>query len=43
MILSVPLTMAVKLAALANDETYWLGVLLGPAPPPPAEAQSEEH
>jgi predicted PurR-regulated permease PerM len=41
MILSVPLTMAVKFAALANDETYWLGVLLGPAPTPSAEPRTE--
>ena len=32
MILSVPLTMSVKFAALASDETRWLGVLLEPAP-----------
>lgn len=43
MILSVPLTMAVKFAALANDETYWLGVLLGPAPPAPPEPRKENR
>jgi predicted PurR-regulated permease PerM len=30
MLLSVPLTMTVKFAALAGDETRWLGILLGP-------------
>jgi predicted PurR-regulated permease PerM len=30
MLLSVPLTMTVKFASLASDETRWLGILLGP-------------
>lgn len=30
MLLSVPLTMTVKFASLANEETRWLGILLGP-------------
>jgi len=34
MILSVPLTMCVKFAAQASDETRWLGVLLEVAPAP---------
>ena len=34
MVLSVPLTMSVKFAALASEETRWLGMLLGPAPLP---------
>lgn len=32
MLLSVPLTMTVKFASLANEETRWLGILLGPSP-----------
>lgn len=32
MLLSVPLTMVVKFAAEVNDETRWIGVMLGPAP-----------
>ena len=30
MLLSVPLTMTVKFASLASEETRWLGILLGP-------------
>ena len=30
MLLSVPLTMTVKFASQASDETRWLGILLGP-------------
>jgi AI-2 transport protein TqsA len=30
MLLSVPLTMTVKFAALTSEETRWLGILLGP-------------
>jgi predicted PurR-regulated permease PerM len=30
MLLSVPLTMTVKFAALSSDNTRWLGILLGP-------------
>ena len=40
MILSVPLTMVVKYAALESEETRWLGILLGPAPLPDKEAPS---
>ena len=32
MLLSVPLTMAVKFAAMSNPQTKWFGILLGPAP-----------
>ena len=32
MLLSVPLTMAVKFAAMSNPQTRWLGILLSPAP-----------
>lgn len=32
MLLSVPLTMAVKFAAMNNPQTKWFGVLLSPAP-----------
>lgn len=32
MLLSVPLTMVVKFAAQASEQTRWLAVLLGPAP-----------
>lgn len=32
MLLSVPLTMAVKFAAMSNPQTKWFGVLLSPAP-----------
>ena len=34
MLLSVPLTMTVKIALDSNDETRWIAVLLGPAQPP---------
>lgn len=38
MLLSVPLTMIVRIVAEQLDETHWLVVLLGPAPvPPPAQ------
>ena len=33
MLLSVPLTMTVKIALDSNDETRWIAVLLGPAQP----------
>lgn len=36
MLLSVPLTMTVKFGAMANAETRWLGILLGPAFEAPA-------
>lgn len=32
MLLSVPLTMAVKFAAMSNPQTRWFGILLSPAP-----------
>ena len=32
MLLSVPLTMAVKFAAMNNPQTRWFGILLSPAP-----------
>ena len=31
MLLSVPLTMTVKIALDSNDDTRWIAVLLGPA------------
>lgn len=34
MLLSIPLTMVIKYAADANDQTRWLAVLLAPAPLP---------
>ena len=43
MILSVPLTMSVKFAALDSDETRWLGVLLGPAPLPTRTGTEQSH
>ncbi|MDQ6992894.1 MAG: AI-2E family transporter [Mariprofundus sp.] len=41
MLLSVPLTMIVKLALEAGDDTHWLGILLGPDIEP--EQQSPEE
>ena len=32
MLLSVPLTMAVKAAAVSNPQTVWFGILISPAP-----------
>ncbi len=32
MLLSVPLTMAIKFAAMNNPQTRWFGILLSPAP-----------
>ena len=43
MILSVPLTMSVKFAALDSDETHWLGVLLEPAPLPTRTGTEQSH
>ena len=37
MLLSVPLTMAVKFIAMNNPQTRWLGILLSPAPDDEAE------
>jgi AI-2 transport protein TqsA len=34
MLLSVPLTVIVKIALESDDDTRWLGILLGSAPPP---------
>lgn len=41
MLLSVPLTMAVKMAMEPDPETRWIAVLLGPGPPA-AESEPEE-
>lgn len=45
MFLSVPLTMAAKIALDANDDTRWIAVLLGPAPeaPAPQSPQTESE
>ena len=37
MLLSVPLTMVIKFAAQASEQTQWLAVLLAPAPLPTAQ------
>jgi len=43
MLLSVPLTMAGKVALESNPDTRWIAVLLGPAPTPaPAVAPAEQ-
>jgi predicted PurR-regulated permease PerM len=34
MLLSVPLTMTVKIALESREDSHWLAVMLGPAPPP---------
>jgi predicted PurR-regulated permease PerM len=34
MLLSVPLTMIVKIALESDDDTIWLGIMLGSGPPP---------
>jgi predicted PurR-regulated permease PerM len=34
MLLSVPLTMIVKIALESDDNTRWLGIMLGSGPPP---------
>lgn len=41
LILSVPLTMTLKIALESNSETYWLAVLLGPEKPEPEQAEIE--
>ena len=38
MLLSVPLTMVVKIALESRPDTRWIGILLGSAPPSPPEA-----
>jgi AI-2 transport protein TqsA len=34
MVLSVPLTMIVKIAMESSDDTRWIAVILGPSPGP---------
>jgi predicted PurR-regulated permease PerM len=41
MLLSIPLTMAVKIAMESGSETRWIAVLLGPGPAA-AEGATEE-
>jgi len=41
MVLSVPLTMTVKLALEGNDGARWLAILLGPEPPDTDEAEPQ--
>ncbi|MDQ6995724.1 MAG: AI-2E family transporter, partial [Mariprofundaceae bacterium] len=43
MLLSVPLTMIVKLALEANEKTQWLAVILGPDIPAPKDAVSHKE
>jgi predicted PurR-regulated permease PerM len=45
MLLSVPLTMTLKIALEANPDTHWLAVLLGPESdlPPIPEPQPEQE
>ena len=38
MLLSVPLTMTVKIALESDEETHWIGILLGSGPPGHAES-----
>jgi predicted PurR-regulated permease PerM len=40
MLLSVPLTMVVKIALESRPDTRWIGILLGSAPTPPPEESS---
>lgn len=42
MLLSVPLTMAVKMAMEPDPKTRWIAVLLGPGPPAAADSATEE-
>ena len=42
MLLSVPLTMALKIAMEPEPETHWMAVLLGPGSSTPAESATEE-
>jgi predicted PurR-regulated permease PerM len=41
MLLSVPLTMVIKFAAQASEQTQWLAVLLAPAPIPVAQTDEQ--
>jgi predicted PurR-regulated permease PerM len=43
MLLSVPLTMIVKIALESDDDTRWIGILLGSGPPPPTKTSSNAH
>ncbi len=45
MLLSVPLTMILKIALESHEETRWIGILLGPstAVPAPADATGPQH
>lgn len=43
MLLSVPLTMVIKFAAQASDQTRWLAVLLGPAPLPETKPVGQDQ
>lgn len=42
MLLSVPLTMVVKIIAEGSPETEWLAIMLGPAPPPEENKELNE-
>ena len=42
MLLSVPLTMVVKIAMESNPETHWIAILLGSDPGPPADLPTAE-
>jgi predicted PurR-regulated permease PerM len=42
MLLSVPLTMVVKIAMESNPETHWIAILLGSDPGPPADLPTTE-
>ena len=41
MILSVPLTMIVKIALESNEDTRWIAIMLGPVPPGDADRKGE--
>ena len=43
MLLSVPLTMVIKFAALTSEKTQWLAVLLAPAPLPTVQAGEQSE
>ena len=42
MLLSVPLTMVVKIVAEGSPQTQWLAIMLGPAPPLEEVAEIEK-